>query len=67
MTEAMKKLILTIAFQRQAELQMAMGQMDQAVQMTQDPNEQQFLAQQRGQMEYMLRELTEAINGANTP
>lgn len=64
MNEAMKKLVLTMAYQRQTELQVAIQQLGQALQMTKDPGERQFLEQQRAQMEYMLQELTGAIQGA---
>jgi len=60
----MKKLLLTLAYQRQAELQEAVSQLGQMTQMTQDPNEQQFLQQKHGQTQYMLQELTEAIKVA---
>ena len=60
----MKKLLLTLAYQRQAELQEAVAQLGQMAQMTGDPNEQQFLQQKHTQTQYMLHELTEAIKGA---
>jgi len=50
-----------MAYQRKTELQVAMNQLGQALRMTQDPGEQQFLAQQRGQMEFMLDELGRAL------
>lgn len=64
MTPALKALLLTMAYQRQTELQVALQQLGQAFQMTQDPNEKQFLQQQAQQMEYMHKELTEAIKNA---
>jgi len=57
---------MTMAFQRQAELQVALHQLGQAFQMTQDPNEKQFLQQQSTQMEFMLKELQEALKRVET-
>lgn len=65
MTPAFKALLLTMAYQRQTELQVALQQLGQAFQMTQDPNEKAFLQQQSQQMEFMLKELTEAIQRAD--
>ena len=61
MTPKIKTLLMTMAYQRQQELQVAMHQLAQALQMTKDPGEQQFLTMQRGQMEFMLNELGRAI------
>ena len=57
---------MTMAYQRSIELQVALQQLGQALQMTQDPNERQFLEMQRQQMHSMHGELTQAIQGVET-
>lgn len=64
MKKELEALLMTLAYQRLNELQIAMSQIDQATQMTKDPNEKEFLSVQRGQMAYMHRELSEATNAA---
>lgn len=63
MDEQLKTLLMTMAYQRQQELQVALQQLGQAMQMAQDPNERVFLQQQAAQMDYMLKELAQAIQG----
>lgn len=57
----MKALLMTLAYQRQQELSIALSQLQQAIQMAQDPNEKQFLQQQHQQMAYMHKELSDAV------
>lgn len=64
MKKELEALLMTLAYQRLNELNIAMQQLDQAAQMAQDPNEKEFLSVQRGQMAYMHKELSEATSAA---
>ena len=64
MNEKLKALLMTLAYQRQQELAIALNQLQQAIQMAQDPNEKQFLQQQHQGMAYMHKELSDAIKVA---
>ncbi len=64
MDEKMKALLMTLAYQRQQELAIALNQLQQAIQMAQDPNEKNFLQQQQQGMAYMHKELSDAIKVA---
>lgn len=64
MNEKEKALLMTLAYQRQTELGIAISQLDQAMQMTQEHKEKDFLATQRGQMAFMHKELSEATKVA---
>ena len=62
MTKEQEALLMTIAYQRQNELNIAVSQLDQATQISQDPKEREFQSNQRGQMAYMHQELSEKIS-----
>jgi hypothetical protein len=64
MDNKMKALLMTLAYQRQQELAIALNQLQQAIQMAQDPNEKQFLQQQQQGMAYMHKELSDALKVA---
>ena len=60
MKKELEKLLMTLAYQRINELNIAMSQLSQAAKMTTDPGEKEFLSTQHGQMAYMHKELSEA-------
>jgi hypothetical protein len=64
MDKNMKALLMTLAYQRQQELAIALVQLQQAIEMASDPNERQFLQQQHQGMAYMHKELSDALKVA---